>query len=71
MFGCEVIRKVEPFIPFINDCQAALAACTDALGLGKVSPPGGRFGPPCDQCPAVSPPTPPVFVPPGEGIFPP
>lgn len=50
---CEVVRQVEPFVPISNDCHAVLAACTEALGLGRPTPPGGRFGRPCDQCPAV------------------
>lgn len=51
-----LVRNVKP----PNDCQSALAACTEAPGLGR----------PCDQCPAARSPTPPVLVPPGEGILP-
>ncbi len=60
MACCQSVREVEPFIPFFNDCQSALASCVEALMLPETEAPGGRFGPPCDRSPTAKHPRPPL-----------
>ena len=38
------------WFPIINDCHEALTDCVRSIGVRRTRPPGGRLGPPCDNC---------------------
>ena len=57
---CRFLKKHQGwfYLPPINDCQTGTDQALDCAGLGNQNPgvPGGRIGPPCDQCSIAPPP---------------
>jgi len=61
LMGCCKNKKLDPglFTPFWNNCHSLVEHCIRNMGLTNPGPPGGRFGPPCNQCLPPSGPEPP------------
>lgn len=58
---CEVMSSRWFYLPVLDDCQTTVSQCIRAYGLTHPGVPGGRFGPPCDDCKV-----PPLPRPPGS-----
>ena len=49
---CAVMSDTLFYFPILDDCQTTVSRCLRIYGLTHPGVPGGRFGRPCDQCPA-------------------